>query len=110
MASPALPVSTPSQGAVYPLAPHAQPSSASGAPALQSFVAAMTQPDTAPMPQAAMQPVQLPEAPRATAPMQNAAAAASPSHLMAAPLQQGMPAVQPSTQAATPSSAAPAAF
>ena len=115
VASPVLPVSTPSQGLGpgYTITPPAQPSTASSSPALQSFLAAMTHPDAPTMPQAAMQPGQLPGMGMVTAPVQIQAQAFPPA--MAAAPQQSMvavqsPAVQSPAQAATPSSAAPAGY
>ena len=108
VASPVMPVSTPSQGPGYSMMAPAPPSTASSSPALQSFLAAMTHPDAAPMAPAAPQPVQQP----------GAAVAASPRPLLAEGFPQVNPAapqqtvlvVQAPAQAATPRSAAPAAF
>lgn len=111
VASPVMPVGTPSQGLGpgYSLTPPAQPSTDSSSPALQSFLAAMTAADAAPLPQAAMQPLlQLPGPAPATAAMP-LPAEAFPQATAAAPPQR-VHAVQPRAQAATPSSAAPAAF
>ena len=100
VASPVMPVSTPSQGPSYSLMPPAPPSTASSSPAMPSFVAAMTHPDAAPMPQAALQPLQQP----------GAAMAEGFPQVMAAAPQQTVLVVQSPAQGTTPSSAAPAAF
>lgn len=113
VASPVMPVSTPSQGLGpgYSITPPGQPSTVSSSPALQSFLAAMTHPDVPPMPQAAMQPVQPLRAATATAPMA-LPAQAFPQAMAAAPQQSVLvvqsSAVQSPAQAATPSNAAPA--
>ena len=113
VASPVVPVSTPNQALGYGPMPSAPLSAASSTPLhMQSFVAALQQPEPVPMPQPAVTPASQPAPLPGPTSRQVTTGALAPRHSQvtteapAAP-QQSAPVVQASEQTAAPSSGAP---